>query len=56
MVFVFRRPSTMEDEGRYEYRNRFGSEKQADDYIDALVKESNGYYSKHSFLKAKEIK
>jgi len=54
MYFVFRTPSTMEDAGRYEYMGKFDNYDDAMDFIDAYTKQLEGYYSRSSFIVAKE--
>lgn len=55
MIFVLLSPSTVEDKGRYHYEGAFGSERQADLYIEEQVKKSKGWYSLGSFIKVKKI-
>ncbi len=55
MVFVLTGPAFQEDEGRYFLHGTFGSERQADKYIEDEVKKSKGWYKTESFIKAKKI-
>ena len=55
MVFVFQRPMFQEDEGRYQSYGQFGSERQAELFIEEKVKDSNGYLGKSNFIITKEI-
>ena len=55
MVFVLLYPSTVEDEGRYKYCGKFGSQRQAEEYIREQVTKSNGYYTMGSYVMAKPI-
>ena len=55
MVFILRKPSLMEDEGRYQYYGVFGSARQAEQFIDDIVDKSNNYYSRYNFVITKEI-
>ena len=55
MIFVFVSPGTQESEGRIDYLGRFGSELQADEFIKEQADASKGWYSIHSYIKAKQL-
>lgn len=52
--FLIQKPSTMEDEGRYNIIGRYNTEVEADDARRHRVEISKGYYSYGSMLVAKE--
>jgi hypothetical protein len=55
VIFVFVSSGTQEAEGRLSYLGRFGSERQADDFIKEQADASQGWYSIHSYIKAKQM-
>ena len=55
MIFVFVNPGTQEAAGRVQYLGSFNSEQEADEFIEKETQKSKGWYSIHSYIKAKKI-